>query len=375
MRRLNYSITESSVVVFIDGEVYTISSNHPNYREIIQVLLDDTMSEFNKIYYVLGHVDVAASIEKYADGRITIEGDTIMYNGMDIPMEVLAERILKLRGDESSFEHLVKFLDNLMANPSTDSRDDLYRFLSRNNLPITNRGTFLAYKKVNINYKDVHSNTFDNSIGAVVSMPRAHVDPDRNNTCSAGFHAASYDYMDSYGGDRVVIVEIDPKDVVSVPVDHDDAKLRCCKYTVIGEIENYQSTQIRSGYVDVEQDDDFFEDDTEDETDVFDDYYADESEWDGQFNEDDEGVRWISNGAEKIGEIVDYIEAGNSLKTHVKAYLTLFEDEGIDATLTKKVKDVSSKDRYLVKVNMVDGTPLNKPKLYAPNVEQVETSL
>lgn len=371
MRRLNYSITESSVVVFIDGEVYTISSNHPNYRDIIQVLLDNTMSEFNKIYYVLDHVDVKSSIEKYADGRITIEEETIKYEGLDIPMEALAERILKLRGDESSFEHLVKFLDNLMANPSTDSRDDLYRFLSRNNLPITNRGTFLAYKKVNINYKDVHSNTFDNSIGAVVAMPREHVDPDRNNTCSAGFHAASYDYMDSYGGDKVVIVEIDPKDVVSVPVDHDDAKLRCCKYTVIGEIENYQSTRIRSGYVDIEQDDDFFEDD-EDENDVFDDYYADESEWDGQFNEEDE-VRWVSNGTKKEGEIVDYIEAGNSLKSHVKAYLTLFENEEIDATLTKKVKDVSSKDRYLVKVNVVNGTLLKKLKLYAPNAEQIET--
>ena len=41
--------------------------------------------------------------------------------------------------------------------------------------------------------------------------------------------------LNSYGaaGDSVVICKIDPSDVVSVPLDSEHQKLRCCKYEVV----------------------------------------------------------------------------------------------------------------------------------------------
>jgi hypothetical protein len=53
---------------------------------------------------------------------------------------------------------------------------ELYGFLEKGNLPITNDGHFLAYKKVRKDYKDCHSGTMDNSIGQVVEMERNQVD-------------------------------------------------------------------------------------------------------------------------------------------------------------------------------------------------------
>jgi hypothetical protein len=42
--------------------------------------------------------------------------------------------------------------------------------------------------------------------------------------------------MKSYSGDKIVILEIDPADVVSIPTDYNNAKGRCCRYKVVGEL-------------------------------------------------------------------------------------------------------------------------------------------
>jgi hypothetical protein len=114
--------------------------------------------------------------------------------------------------------------------------NELYGFLEKNNLPITPDGHFLAYKKVRQNYLDVHSGTMDNSVGKVVEMERFKVDDKAENTCSSGLHFCSQSYLNHFGGERVVIVKINPKDVVSIPTDYDFSKGRACRYEVIGEV-------------------------------------------------------------------------------------------------------------------------------------------
>lgn len=385
MKRINYSITENSTVVFIDGEVYTIPRTNPNYGKIIQVLMDN-MDENYQIERVREMADIKTSIETYVEGRISIEGESIKYKGESIPMDALYERIMGLKREGQKFEYLIKFLDNLMENPNVDSRQDLYRFLSKNNLPITSRGTFLAYKKVQGDYTDIHSGQFSNAPGTIVEMDRDEVDPNRNNTCSAGFHAASYDYLPHYGtsdSNKVVIVEINPKDVVSVPIDYDDAKLRTCRYEVIGEMDN-PFYQLRSNYVDVENEEEYFDDeeDFEEEDNYFDDYYEEEQEdeWDGEFTpygveekeEQNEPVKWISNGVEKEGEILTMVYAEEPLDLDIKRYQDVFGYNVVNFTKVRKAKNVSSKDRYLVLVKKVDGVELKTPILYAPNTYQVD---
>ncbi len=119
------------------------------------------------------------------------------------------------------------------------SRRELYLFLEAANLPITDDGCFMAYKAVRGDFRDKHSGKFDNSPGVTHQMPREHVDDDRERTCSYGFHAAAYEYARNFlgaGGDKLVAVKINPADVVSVPSDYNNQKLRCCKYSVMFEI-------------------------------------------------------------------------------------------------------------------------------------------
>jgi hypothetical protein len=132
---------------------------------------------------------------------------------------------------------MVKFTENLLENPSRRAVTELYLFLEKGNLPITSDGHFLAYKKVRDDYLDVYSGTIDNSVGQVVEMERNRVDDDKNNTCSYGLHFCSKDYLQSFSGDRIVILKINPRDVVSIPTDYAFTKGRTCRYEVIGEVE------------------------------------------------------------------------------------------------------------------------------------------
>jgi len=66
-------------------------------------------------------------------------------------------------------------------------------------------------------------------------MNRAEVNADSNQTCSTGLHFCSLSYLSGYHGGEgvIIIVKVDPADVVSIPVEYRNTKGRCCRYTVI----------------------------------------------------------------------------------------------------------------------------------------------
>jgi hypothetical protein len=131
-----------------------------------------------------------------------------------------------------------------MENPSFRAVSELYDFLEASQLPITEDGCFLAYKRIRSDYTDVHSGSFDNSIGQVVSMPRNEVDEDKDRTCSAGLHFCSRAYLPHFCGDRIVVLKINPADVVAIPSDYNNAKGRACRYEVIQELEAQEPAEL-----------------------------------------------------------------------------------------------------------------------------------
>jgi len=107
--------------------------------------------------------------------------------------------------------------------------------LEHKNMPLTPDGNFLAYKGVKDDFSDHYSGKFDNSVGQTLEMQRNAVCDDANMGCSYGFHAGSHSYAKGYAscGGHLMIVEINPSDVVSVPHDCDCQKLRTAKYKVV----------------------------------------------------------------------------------------------------------------------------------------------
>ena len=116
-------------------------------------------------------------------------------------------------------------------------------------MPITPEGNFLAYKGVNEDFTDHYSGKFDICVGQTLEMQRNAVCDDSDIGCSYGFHAGSYEYAKGYasGGGNLMLVEIDPRDVVSVPLDCECQKLRTAKYQVVAHYENIEDAPLKEG--------------------------------------------------------------------------------------------------------------------------------
>jgi len=225
-----YIMQGNNVTIVVDGKPQTINDSHVYFDEIMDAIRDDDEDAVREM------IDVPTRITNYSRGRVTVDSDVVYWDG-EVMHNALSNKIVSMLKEGFDITPLANFMTNLMLNPSSRAVTELYGFLEKGNMPITSDGCFLAYKKVRDDYKDVHSGTFDNSVGQRVRMERNQVDDVADNHCSNGLHFCSLDYLSSFGGDRVMILKINPANVVSIPTDYNLTKGRTCAYEVIGEVE------------------------------------------------------------------------------------------------------------------------------------------
>ena len=233
-----------TLTVMLDGQTYVLNNSNPQFDIAVEAIKNDDEDAVRRA------VNMKQTIIDTSCGNLELRNGTIYHDG-EVLNHSLVDRILKMFAEGFDVNPLLKFLENLLQNPSYRARNELYGFLSACSLPITGDGYFMAYKKVQADYLDIYTSSMDNSIGKTVSMKRNEVDEDSDRTCSAGLHVCSQSYLQHYGcasygntgkTDRVLLVKVNPRDVVAVPKDYDNAKMRVCKYTVEGELENTQDS-------------------------------------------------------------------------------------------------------------------------------------
>ena len=254
-----YIVQGSNITVVIGTTPHTVSKSHIAYTKLLNAIKSNDWDTVQDI------IEPKKAVINFGQGNIEIEGDKIFWKGREMH-NALTKRMVAMIQEDFPVEPLVAFMDNLMENPSKRAVNELYGFLEKNTLPITSDGCFLAYKKVRQDYLDCHSGTVLNKPAAymtdedtatleeavgknsevtvtvedgvtVVSMDRNTVDDDQNRTCSTGLHFCSKDYLTHFGGERIVILKINPRDVVSIPNDYNDSKGRCARYEIVDEID------------------------------------------------------------------------------------------------------------------------------------------
>lgn len=144
----------------------------------------------------------------------------------------------------------------------------MFKFLENNGHPFTEDGHFIAYRSVSEDFKDFHTKSFDNKPGAVCEMPRELVDDNPNNTCSSGLHVASWVYARGFGdeGRKLVSVKVDPRDVVCVPTDYNNTKMRVSKFVVVEQVEVPHDDETVYGFKNKPEE--IYEEEEEDEFDL-----------------------------------------------------------------------------------------------------------
>lgn len=224
-----YLIQGDNITLVVDNKPHTVNRTHPVYQRLVDAVKSNDWDTVRDV------IDPKQVVLNWAQGHISVQGDQLFWQGQPFH-GALSRRMIDMLREGFDIGPMAAFMTNLMQNPSKRSVDELYGFLEANRLPITPDGHFLAYKRVRDDYLDCHSGTMDNSPGRVVEMPRNQVDDNKENTCSAGLHFCSQEYLSSFGGARTVIVKINPRDVVSIPTDYNNSKGRACRYEVISEL-------------------------------------------------------------------------------------------------------------------------------------------
>jgi len=232
-----YTYTPKAISIFFNGKSHNIPSDSKNFDKLCEHLL----YEPHDPELITSLIDRGLAMSKFAEGSdviVDLEAQTITYKGEELH-GVLVDKMLDLAGEDADIEPLANFLRNIDQNPSYNSRQSLFAFLEHWMAPITEDGHFVAFKNVRENYHDIYSNTLDNSPGKVCEVSRHQVDDNINNTCSQGLHVAATSYLSHFysNGSRTVAVKVNPADVVAVPPDYGNAKMRCCRYEVLEEVE------------------------------------------------------------------------------------------------------------------------------------------
>jgi hypothetical protein len=201
-------------------------------------------AENNDKEYILDVVDRIQSIQNYSGGRVTIKDGEFYYKGK-VLHGYLVDKIVGMHDMGAPIDGYVRFFKRLMTNTSMRCREHLYQFLEYGNMPIDPDGYFYAYKYVNDNYMDCYSGQFNNRPGRTVSMERSQVNDDPDLGCESGLHVGTLQYVS--GSKKIVIVKVNPRDVVAVPYCCSHQKIRTCKYQVI---EDFKGAPMNGVYID-----------------------------------------------------------------------------------------------------------------------------
>jgi len=242
---------DGNVTAIVSGQTYVFGKSHPNYNKLVNHLKSNNVEHFEACYDIVSHINA------FCEGYVNCSDGRLSWDGIKMP-DVFTNTILDMVQQGFPFEPMLNFLDNLSQNPSDHAVVELFDFMENKNMPITYDGSILTYKAVNKDYKDMYSGTFDNSVGSTCQVDRKTVNGNRNDGCGKGLHVGAIDYAKEYGGinldnnddgggdsgNHLVICKVNPRDVVSVPMDSLCQKLRCCKYEVVSKFDSVFDTVI-----------------------------------------------------------------------------------------------------------------------------------
>lgn len=260
---------EVNLTAFIDGQMYSATDSHPNFERIEQMCRQGDES-------VVALFDISGTAQerfRRLSERVSVSNGKIYLDGEEVDNSLTQQVVRFINEGVDDFGPLVLFFEKVQNNPNPHSREQLYRWLADRDFTINADGNIIAYKGVRKTgedqYESIHHGTaivdglkqngaIPNQIGSVIEMPRSDVQHDPSRGCHTGLHAGTWNYASGFAEGAVLTVEINPRDVVSVPTDCEDQKMRVCRYTVTGVTEQEVTAPLQT--VDTNDVDEYDED-------------------------------------------------------------------------------------------------------------------
>ena len=249
------------VSVFTGTEILVAQSDHPNFDTILDRLTNGLRMDED----FEGLFDIAETVRQSFENlseRVSVANGRVYFDGDEIH-GVITDHILRFLDDDEELTPVVNFLENVMQNPEPHSRENLYRWLQADaaGFTIDQYGFIVGYKGIALDDQglpvSIHSGRaivdgevvegrIPNTEGSIIEMPRSGVAFDPSLGCSYGLHVGTWSYANSFGNGGTLEVRVNPRDVVSVPTDSGDQKMRVCRYEVVRLISEPYASPVLS---------------------------------------------------------------------------------------------------------------------------------
>ena len=324
--KLAYNLSEDSITIFWEGKPYSVRSDNANFQALRRAIFEARYDDVGEL------LDIKSAVEDFVDGQVEVKDEVVYFRGNRLHGVVVDKLMDMLRAGMKDSSPITNYISRLMENPSSNSVEELYTFLGYKSLPITPEGKVLGYKGVQ---EDYWSNTGNadtivvqgktnerhqilNEVGATIEVQRRCVDDNKDNHCSFGLHIGSYDYASGWSGcdGKLLLVEFDPQDAVSVPTDCSFQKLRVSKYKVVADLTDSKQELNKVVYQPNKPIYGSNEDDVEDDVDYVEDY--EDEDWD----ETDTSKLFIRNYIE------NKLISGDEVTLKLVASLKVCREEG-----------------------------------------------
>lgn len=261
---MHYSLvsndTTETLVVFLDGELRTVSSSHIHFKQLKGYLVGGG-TDPDRVRALLDAKTTVTAMLTRLSHRVSFDGERVSFDGDVLDTALSRHLVRMLREGREDARPTVAFMEKLAANPSTLSRKLVWPWLNARDFALTPEGDIIGYKavrdtpdnlsitsgsnQVTVN-NQVHIGHVPNPIGALVTIARSEVNPNRDHGCAAGLHVGTWDYAKAFasGHGKILTVSVNPRDVVAVPRDHSFQKMRVCAYTVLAVTEAPHDTAV-----------------------------------------------------------------------------------------------------------------------------------
>ena len=352
MSNIPYILSENSLTIFLDGKPYTLRKDHANFHLARKAILDGETDKLGDL------VDIQRAVEDFVQGDIEVKDEVVYYKGHRLHGVVVDKLLEMLRAGLKDSAPITNFIARLQANPSANSVAELYTFLGYKNLATTPEGKVLGYKGVQhdlwsttgnadtivVQGKTNERHQILNEVGATIEVARRCVDDNKDNHCSFGLHIGSYDYANDWAGEsgRLLVVEFDPADAVSVPTDSNFQKLRVSKYKVIGDITDTRKELNRPVYEANKpiygSDDDIDFDEDED----YDDDFVDQDDWNDDPEDEESEDNWVKvdeDVLQEVDEDDEDLDTYDLVKLSVEKYIRKKHHKDVNPTI-KNIADL-----------------------------------
>lgn len=229
----------SQLTFVLANRTYSINKNDPFFLQAVAAYAKGDWDT------VLSFVDRPQYLVKYSEGRVKVVDGAVLYDDQPIHGYVV-DKILAFMEAALPIGPIVRFLDDLQNAKAEHVKEDLYKFLELNDLPLTDDGGFLAYKQVKADGSPffIAGTNIVYKVGETYEMEYKDCDTSRDECGRQGWHcgnrsfwgAGNFDAKGDYTGNgRMLMVKLMPSWVVSVPSSASGSKLRAFKMEVVAE--------------------------------------------------------------------------------------------------------------------------------------------